>query len=144
MTTATDVHVFTPSEADIAVCNICGEGVNTEAHAEGAIPAAPTNINGARGRGRPRKSIETEERAQMALEERPVDDMALEGALNDWMGAKGGIEASRASFKDADELLSGMVGKREMIAGTYRVGKYVLTISDVAAHQRLKVKLAKD
>lgn len=141
--TTTQPHAYTPSAEDAALCADCGEGPNTDAHADGAVP-----LNGAsepkRGRGRPRKAVESEERAQMALEEKELDDPALEAALGMWMDARAGIEDAREAFKNKDDRLGAMVGDREMIEGTYRFGRYVMTVSDVAAHQRIKVKLAKN
>ena len=79
----------------------------------------------------------------MSLEERDLDDPALEGQLREWMSFKNGIDSAREDFKKADDALGVMVADREMIAGTYRFGPYVVTVSDVAAHQRVKVRLAK-
>jgi exonuclease VII small subunit len=126
-TTATDPHVFAATADAANVCAHCGFGPNVDVHADPAMS----------------KSIETEERAQMALEEKERADPALEGALRSFMEAKNGIEKSRETLKNADKLLTGMVGDREMPAGTYRQGPYVMKVSDVSAHQRISVKLAK-
>jgi hypothetical protein len=83
------------------------------------------------------------EEPQTSFEERAMIDRELESAITFFLEAQESVADAREGFRNAEKVLQGDVGKREMSAGKYRVGKYILTVSDVAAHQRIRVALAK-
>lgn len=72
-----------------------------------------------------------------------VNDIELQDAINAWVAAHERVAEAREDFKDQDGKLQSMVGARRLEAGTYRVGRHILDIADVAAHKRIRIKAQK-
>lgn len=80
---------------------------------------------------------------QISMDEIPLEDKAILDAIRSYTQAFEGLTDAKDVLKDRYQMMQGLVGKRDLDEGTYRVGEYVLKISNVAAHQRLRPKLAK-
>lgn len=81
---------------------------------------------------------------QMGLDgEEPLNDPEINAALEKWYRAEAGLTAARDEERDAMKMLQAIVSQKELDDGTYRAGRFVVTISNVSAHQRVRPKLAK-
>jgi hypothetical protein len=80
---------------------------------------------------------------QMSIGEIPLEDQEILDAIREWLMAKDRVTAAQDTLKDRYQVMQGIVGERDLDEGTYRIGECVLMISTVAAHQRLRPKLAK-
>lgn len=88
-------------------------------------------------------TTEVKDEPQSSFEDAPVEDMNVEVAINRYVSTKDSIEDAKEAFRNAEKVLQGVVGEKDLIDGKYRFGPYVLTVSHVAAHARLRVKKAK-
>jgi len=83
------------------------------------------------------------ENPQRTFNEEELGDPQLISLLDKMDAANVKITKAREDYKNAEKSMQALVAEKEVEPGTYRSGKWVLEISDVAAHQRVKIKLAK-
>lgn len=92
----------------------------------------------------------TQETTQGDFFEVPLDDEELKTALERRGKAADKVADLTAKrkdaqdvFNDADKELEAIVARKELSGGTrYKIDKWALTITDVAAYQRVEVELA--
>lgn len=80
---------------------------------------------------------------QLAMDEEPLEDPSILEALESWQQADEALEAAKEGVRNAEKSLQSLVSRKELDEGTYRSGRFVVRISNVASHQRVRPKLAK-
>ena len=83
------------------------------------------------------------EQVQASFDEMPLQDGAIEISLEAWQQAQAGLEAAREDLRNAEKMMQALVSQKDLDEGMYRCGRFVVTISNVSAHQRVRAKLAK-
>lgn len=89
-------------------------------------------------------TTQTAEQPQTAFDEAPLEDAAIQDALERWQLAQDGYEEAREDLRNADKLIQSLISAKSLEEGTYRCGRFIVAISDVAAHQRVRPKIAKN
>ena len=84
-----------------------------------------------------------EERSQMALGEEEQNDATALAAIEDHQGRRAQLEDAQEAFRSAEKILQGVIQSRNLAPGEHRFGRYIVTLSNVPAHQRIRVRLAK-
>jgi hypothetical protein len=80
---------------------------------------------------------------QLGFEEKQLDDPQILTALENWNSEKEGMDRARENFRAAEKVLQGLVTEKNLEAGTYRIGRWVVEVSEVAAHKRIRPAIAK-
>lgn len=80
---------------------------------------------------------------QRAFDERPLENPAIEEALDRWQDMKEQEAAAKQETQASVEFLQEAVSNATLEPGKYRIGSYILNVEDIAAHQRIKPRLNK-
>ena len=80
---------------------------------------------------------------QVAFDTVNLSDPELERAVDAWEASKNDLEDVKEKVKDNYQIVQGLIGKRELGEGSFKVGRWVLKLSYVSAHHRVRSKLAK-
>lgn len=69
-------------------------------------------------------------RAQIALDENPLDDPQLAKLLDDREGAKEELQPYRDAYVGLDKQVKAAIEQKELEDGVYRCGFFVITIKE--------------
>ena len=81
--------------------------------------------------------------SQVAFDTVNLTDPELERAVEAWEGSKENLDDAKEKVKDNYQIVQGLIGNRELGEGSFKVGRWVLKLSYVSAHHRVRSKLAK-
>ena len=73
--------------------------------------------------------VGTQERAQTAFDEAPLEDPSLEATLKAWQEAKDELKPYRLAFAAVNKTAKELIKQKELEDGTYRCGAFVVSIT---------------
>lgn len=76
-------------------------------------------------------------------EDGEITDPAIIGAAEAYQDATEGVADSKETAKNALKNLQALVGQKEVEEGPHRVGRFIMNVARVAAHSRVRIKIAK-
>lgn len=80
---------------------------------------------------------------QTAFDTVTINDPELERAVDAWEAAKNEAVDIKEKVKDKYQMVQSLLGDRELGEGSFRVGRWVLKLSYVSAHHRVRSKVAR-
>jgi hypothetical protein len=77
----------------------------------------------------------TTEQPQTAFDEEPLNDATLEQQIEDWAAAKERLKGPRKAYNALNTSVKELIDQKELPNGTYRCGKYVITVKPVESRE---------
>lgn len=81
---------------------------------------------------------------QTSFDEQALEKPAITAALESVQSAREAVAVAKENLAEQEKILDGLLGELDLEEGSHRAGRFVLKVSNVAAHQRFRFKPAKD